>query len=164
MKNNESTRDARIVIGVDPGIKGGFAMFTPEGYAAYSFRDIMSCRDTIVDMCIDHWKCADPVVVIEQVSASPGMGVTSAFTFGRNVGDWDTMLRCLDFDINYVLPGVWSRPYRPQLPPSSEYNARKKALEQLAVELFPGVPNVTRASADALLICKYGVDNLLVEG
>ena len=140
-----------VVIGIDPGTKGGYAFFGKDRrFHAFTFKDFDRTKEHLAPL-----RDFSPKVVVEQVSSTPNMGCKSAFTFGNNVGRWQQFIEdTFGEKPEYVLPGIWQAPYRPLDP---QYTKRKRRLKKVAAHLFPDV-SVTLDNCDALLICKYGVD------
>lgn len=101
---------ARIVIGVDPGIRGGIAAIELAedgnkrlvcGIPRY---DKAACLRFIRSMKLN--KC---IVYVEEVHAMPRQGVSSMFTFGREVGFWEGLFFTLDIPTHFVTPQVWQK-------------------------------------------------------
>jgi crossover junction endodeoxyribonuclease RuvC len=100
-------------------------------------------------------KDARLVVFVEKVSAMPGQGVTSMFSFGRNFGQWEGAIAALGCEIHYVTPQRWKKVMLADAPKGKEA-ARMKALQlfpYLAEELKRKKDN---GRAEALLIGEYG--------
>jgi crossover junction endodeoxyribonuclease RuvC len=95
------------------------------------------------------------VVYVEKVSAMPGQGVTSMFSFGRNFGQWEGAVAALGCEIHYVTPQRWKKVMLADAPKGKEAS-RMKALQlfpYLAAELKRKKDN---GRAEALLIGEYG--------
>jgi crossover junction endodeoxyribonuclease RuvC len=101
-----------VYIGFDPGLKGGIS-------AVNEFGDILHTQSMPVTKgekgsSIDFHAVATLVrewepdfSVIEKVSAMPGQGVTSMFTFGMGFGGLQAVLCTLDSPFALVRPQVW---------------------------------------------------------
>ena len=48
-------------------------------------------------------------VIVEKVSAMPGQGVTSMFSFGRSFGVIEGILAAFEIPATYVMPSVWTK-------------------------------------------------------
>jgi len=48
-------------------------------------------------------------VIVEKVSAMPGQGVTSMFSFGRSLGVVEGIVAAYDIPVTYVMPSVWTK-------------------------------------------------------
>jgi hypothetical protein len=86
--------------------------------------------------------------VIESVHASPQMGVTSAFTFGRGYGFLRGLLIGAKIPFEEVSPVRW------QAALGCRSKGDKNVTKAKAGQLFPDV-KVTHANADALLLAEY---------
>ena len=109
-----------FTVGIDPGLKGGIAFYTPT--ALFAFRtptvkvpytkkgkkttrndmDLNECRVILQREDITQ-------VFLEKVSARPGQGVTSMFRFGQNLGQWQGLLTGMGIDYTLISPQVWKR-------------------------------------------------------
>jgi len=146
-----------VVIGIDPGKKGGAALLelgTGELVDCFPFRTLDMAADGFAEWrakySIDH-------VLIEHVHAYPGQGVVSAFTFGDNFGGWKGILaagKIRGHKLKFIEPRSWQRALGRKLPGHVQKTAHKNALKDLAAELYPQI-KVTLATADALLIARH---------
>jgi len=128
---------------IDPGVTGAYALFDSKESTfekLYSFKDILSSHIKLHGLNIDH-------VVIEQVHASPQMGPSSAFTFGKNYGEWLGLIVPLDIPITYHPPQKWQKPFNLQ----SQGDARKSELWCKAQDLYP-TTKILKKNADAILL------------
>ena len=144
-----------IVIGIDPGKSGGIAWIDETGKA---------CVEKMPDTLKDLWELIsnisgyygiykiDCVAYLEQVSSSPGMGVVSAFTFGNGFGHLEMALTAAGIPFERVRPQIWQKAMGCMTKGDKNVSKRK------AQELFPEI-KITHATADALLIAKYGHTN-----
>ncbi len=99
-------------------------------------------------------------IFLERVSASPQMGVTSAFQFGRGFGMVEGIIAALDWPIEYVTPPKWKKALNV---PADKDDARARACQLLARDAGlwtpqRGVFDKQQASgrAEAALIALYG--------
>lgn len=146
-------------LGIDPGKSGGAAVIShadrssaPIVEFAFSFKDKTECE--IFDF-FDSLPTIDSAR-LENVSASPQMGVTSAFTFGRGYGFLTGIITALGFSYELVTPQVWQRSMK-CMSAGKKIVTRKKA-QQLYASQFPlenGPKQITDYIADALLIATY---------
>lgn len=143
-------------LGIDPGKSGGAALLEEDGsfYAVEPFRS-----EEQMNAVLDSWPL-DRVVraALEKVHSFSGQGVVSAFSFGMNYGWWRGQLdsRGLSSKTRHVEPRAWQKAIGVQLPGHVQKTAHKNALKDVAQQMFPGV-RVTLATADALLIARFGV-------
>jgi len=139
-----------MTIGIDPG-KGGGVVFIRNRSVANAFK----CPESptlLVKLIREQTKgFRKKRAMIEQVHSMPRDGVVSAFSFGRNYGEWLGILAALNIPTVHVRPQVWQK-YYGKLP--KEKKSRKHKLKDLAYELYPGAKN-TLATADAVLIGHY---------
>ena len=154
-----------LIIGIDPGITGSICFFQdgkiidvvempnmPEGKknkkqvnGAQIFYEI-SLR--IKDLRKEEIK-----VIIEQVSAMPGQGVTSMFNFGQSFGILKGICSGMQLPMYFVRPAKWKKYF-------NLINSEKDASRTRAIEIFPyfsGQLSRKKDSnkADAILIASF---------
>ena len=98
-------------------------------------------------------------VIIEQVSAMPGQGVTSMFNFGQSFGAIKGICAALDLPIFFVRPSKWKKYF--ELINSSKDSSRTKV-----IEMYPSLSDqLTKKKdvnkSDAILIARYYSDTRL---
>lgn len=135
-----------MILGIDPGKSGGFAVITETDAVVFAF-DKMTPRDIV--LTLKEYIPNITVAYIEQVSAFPGQGVCSVFTFGQNYGWWQGVLTALGIPIERVSPLKW------QTYMKCRTGGNKNVSKARAQEIFPE-KKITHAIADALLIAEYG--------
>lgn len=103
-----------MIVGIDPGKSGGIAAVGDNGkfidgirmpIIKHGKRDVVDTRK--LSMWVDH--TALTCVVIEQVHAMPGQGVSSMFNFGRHTGaveGWALEWKC---PVYWVTPAKWKK-------------------------------------------------------
>jgi len=106
-----------IVMAIDPGLSGAIAVF--EGGALISILDIptheltrngKAKRQIAASDLAGIFTQHDPRhVIVEKVSAMPGQGVTSMFSFGRSLGIIEGIIAAYNIPVTYVTPGVWTK-------------------------------------------------------
>ena len=104
----------------------------------------------------------DIKVVIEQVSAMPGQGVTSMFNFGQSFGILKGICSAMQLPMYFVRPAKWKKYF-------NLINSEKDASRTKAIELFPSFSNDMAKKkdankADAILIGRYFLDHFNNEG
>ena len=154
-----------IIVGIDPGISGALCFFSngnvidvidmptmAEGKknkkqvnGRQIFNEILNIKNTFAGHKIN--------VVVEQVSAMPGQGVTSMFNFGQSFGVIKGICSAMELPIFYVRPAKWKKYF-------NLINAEKDASRTKAIEMFPKISEkLSRKKdnnkADAILIAKY---------
>ena len=92
-------------------------------------------------------------VIIEQVSAMPGQGVTSMFNFGQSFGILKGICSAMQLPMYFVRPAKWKKYF-------NLINSHKDASRTKAIEIFPSFSsNLTKKKdsnkADAILIASY---------
>lgn len=144
-----------IFIGIDPGKTGGIASVGDDGRVlrvdpmpatpADTYMALMAHRDQPdIWLSTNKTKC-----VMEWVSASPQMGVVSAFTFGRGFGNLEAFLLAADIPFDLTTPKHWQRVMQ------CLTGGNKNISKARAQALFPSFPKITHAIADALLIAEF---------
>ena len=154
-----------IVIGIDPGISGSICFFQDgkiidvvemptmiEGKknkkqvnGSQIFNEI-SERIKKIDK-------KDIKVIIEQVSAMPGQGVTSMFNFGQSYGILKGICSAMQLPMYFVRPAKWKKYF-------NLINSEKDASRTKAIEIFPYFSaQLSRKKdnnkADAILIASF---------
>ena len=154
-----------LVIGIDPGISGSICFFQDgkindvvemptmtEGKknkkqvnGSQIFNEI-SHRIKKIDK-------KDIRVVIEQVSAMPGQGVTSMFNFGQSFGILKGICSAMQLPMYFVRPAKWKKYF-------NLINSEKDASRTRAIEIFPYFSSqLSRKKdsnkADAILIASF---------
>ena len=154
-----------LIIGIDPGISGSIC-FLEEG----KILDVIEMPTMAegkknkkqvngsqiyneIKKKIDKSKNQDVRVVIEQVSAMPGQGVTSMFNFGQSFGILKGICSAMQLPMYFVRPAKWKRYF-------NLINSEKDASRTKAIEIFPYFSsNLAKKKdsnkADAILIASY---------
>ena len=149
-----------LVLGVDPGSKGGFALIG-DGVAPL----VWPMPETLTGLLAAMQERPRPdLAVIESVHAMPGQGVSSMFTFGRGFGQLEALLAFKGLPVAYVTPQRWQKAVLGRLPGSEG----KRAVIDWARQQWPAVSlrRTARCStdsdgmADALGIAFYGFKHL----
>ena len=143
-----------LIIGIDPGISGSICFFDngivkdviemptmTEGKknkrqvnGAQIFNEISERINKIEKKNIK--------VVIEQVSAMPGQGVTSMFNFGQSFGVLKGICSAMQLSMYFVRPAKWKRFF-------NLINAEKDASRTKAIEIFPYISTQLSRKKDA---------------
>ncbi len=93
-----------LIIGVDPGKSGGWAILTPEGARVGVMP--LAGKDPDLGALAASWRGAS-YAVVEKVGAMPGQGVVSMFSFGRSFGSVLGVLAGLGIPCELVTPQRW---------------------------------------------------------
>ena len=151
------------IIGIDPGLSGGIAVL--DDLKIYDIFDMPIMSEgkknknqlnsaQLVNIINEHvLKNEDTFVIVEQVSAMPGQGVTSMFNFGQTFGSIKGICAALKLPIFYVRPAKWKKHFE-------LINSSKDASRTKVIEIFPYISSqLSRKKdsnkADAILIASF---------
>ena len=154
-----------LIIGIDPGLSGSICFFEDgkildviemptmtEGKK--NKRQVNGSQVyNEISKRIEQVDKKDIKVIIEQVSAMPGQGVTSMFNFGQSYGILKGMCSAMQLPMYFVRPAKWKKYF-------SLINSEKDASRTKAIEIFPYFSsNLSKKKdsnkADAILIASY---------
>jgi len=154
-----------LVIGIDPGISGAICFFE-EGQIK-EIIDMPTMADgkknkrqvngpqiyNEIYSRINKISKNDITVVIEQVSAMPGQGVTSMFNFGQSFGVLKGICSAMQLSMQFVRPAKWKKYF-------SLIKTEKDASRTRVIEIFPYISSkLSRKKdsnkADAILIASF---------
>ena len=151
------------IIGIDPGLSGGIAVLENNKVLDIFDMPVMSegkknkrqlNSAQLVKLIKDNISKNEEVsVVVEQVNAMPGQGVTSMFNFGQTFGAIKGVCAALGLPIFFVRPAKWKKHF--ELINSSKDSSRTKA-----IEMFPSLSNDLAKKkdvnkSDAILIARF---------
>ena len=154
-----------LIIGIDPGISGSICFFEDgkildviemptmtEGKKNKKQVNGSQIYNEIIKK-IKNIDKKDIKVIIEQVSAMPGQGVTSMFNFGQSFGILKGMCSAMQLPMYFVRPTKWKKYF-------NLINSAKDASRTKAIEIFPYFSsNLAKKKdankADAILIASY---------
>ena len=159
------------IIGIDPGLSGAIAVIKNNKVLNLFEIPVMSegkknkrqlNSAQLVKLLKDNIEGEEEVsVVVEQVNAMPGQGVTSMFNFGQTFGAIKGICAALSLPIFFVRPSKWKKHF--ELINSSKDSSRTKAIEmypKLSSELSKK-KDVNKS--DAILIARFYSDTRLTE-
>ena len=100
-------------------------------------------------------------VVVEQVSAMPGQGVTSMFNFGQSFGVIKGICAAMQLSIFFVRPAKWKKYF-------GLINTEKDASRTKAIEMYPKLSSQLSKKkdvnkSDAILIARFFSETRLIE-
>ena len=100
-------------------------------------------------------------VIIEQVSAMPGQGVTSMFNFGQSFGILKGICSAMQLPMYFVRPAKWKKYF-------NLLNSEKDASRTRAIEIFPYFSSELSKKkdtnkADAILIASFYHETYKIE-
>lgn len=110
------TIEKTLIIGIDPGLKGGIVVFCEKLNSILAVYDIpvrkIANGKNEIDFyncaaIIDAWAPATRYAIIEDVHAMPEQGVVSMFNFGKTAGALEGMLASSLIKYRKVKPSVW---------------------------------------------------------
>ncbi|WP_299730133.1 hypothetical protein [uncultured Endozoicomonas sp.] len=150
-----------IIIGIDPGLKGGIAVLESDSKKIIRLEDMPVSPDGkkqkvngygLLKIFGGYTRDTVEMVYLERVGARPGQGVVSMFSFGRSYGAVEATVSLLGLSLTYVTPQSWKRR-------AGLVGAEKDASRGKVLDLYPDA-DVTRKKdngrADAVLIARYG--------
>ena len=141
-------------IGIDPGKSGGICVLSNETVRAYKCPETADKMATLFSIIIGNDAPIDIHITIEQVWARPTNGARHSFAYGTNYGIWFGLAAAHEVEMNVVSPQKWMAEVG--CPKGMEVKNRKHWLKDKAKELYPQIPKVTLATADAIMIAEYG--------
>ena len=131
-----------LIIGIDPGISGSICFFESgkileviemptmtEGKKNKRQVNGSQIYNEILKR-ITKTEKQNIRVIIEQVSAMPGQGVTSMFNFGQSFGILKGICSAMQLPIYFVRPAKWKKYF-------NLINSEKDASRTRAIEIFP---------------------------
>jgi len=151
-----------IVAGIDPGKTGALSILYPDGVALLFDVPIIKVKDKAKPAWIDWevtWRNAlalntPDMIVIEDIAARPGQGVTSMFTFGRTLGFVHAIAASAKVPIHFTTPAQWKGKL-------GLLNSSKGASREKVRTLFPRIAHAVErvkddGRAEATLIAYFG--------
>ncbi len=105
-----------VTIGIDPGLSGALAVLSGGSFEAV--HDLPVIRDhslawidgsELQSILLDALRGRTAHAVVERVSAMPGQGVASSFSFGVGFGSVLSVLQAMQISIELVTPATWKR-------------------------------------------------------
>ena len=162
-----------LIIGIDPGISGSICFFQDGKIVDVIEMPTMTegkknkkqvNGSQIFNEISEKIKKLDKKeikVVIEQVSAMPGQGVTSMFNFGQSFGILKGICSAMQLPMYFVRPAKWKKYF-------NLINSEKDASRTRAIEIFPyfsGQLSRKKDSnkADAILIASFYYETYKIE-
>ena len=160
-----------LIIGIDPGISGAICFFEDGQVKEIIDMPVMAegkknkrqingpqTYNEILKR-INKFQKKDIIVVIEQVSAMPGQGVTSMFNFGQSFGVIKGICAALSLPIYFVRPTKWKKHF-------NLIKTNKDASRTKVIEAYPEISSKLHRKkdsnrADAILIALYFNDTQL---
>ena len=159
------------IIGIDPGLSGAIAILEdskikelfdmpvmPDGKK--NKRQLNSAL--LVKLIKDNIEnLENTIMIVEQVNAMPGQGVTSMFNFGQTFGAIKGICAALGLPIFFVRPAKWKKHFE-------LINSSKDASRTKAIEMYPSFSEQLSKKkdsnkADAILIASFYYETYKLE-
>ena len=154
-----------LIIGIDPGISGALCFFEngeiKEVIEMPSMADGKKNKRQIngpqlyneILSRINNIPNKKIFVVVEQVSAMPGQGVTSMFNFGQSFGVIKGICSAMQLSMYFVRPAKWKKYF-------NLIKTQKDASRAKAIQIFPYISSKLSKKkdankADAILIASF---------
>ena len=162
-----------LIIGIDPGLSGSICFFEDGRILDVVEMPTMTegkknkkqvNGSQIYNEIFNRIKQRDKKeikVIIEQVSAMPGQGVTSMFNFGQSYGILKGICSAMRLPMYFVRPAKWKKYF-------NLINSEKDASRTRAIEIFPYFSSqLSRKKdsnkADAILIASFYYETYKIE-
>ena len=157
------------IIGIDPGLSGAIAVLDNNKVLKIYDMPVMAegkknkrqlTSAQLVNIIKENINSHEEInVVVEQVNAMPGQGVTSMFNFGQTFGAIKGVCAALNLPIFFIRPSKWKKYF--ELINSSKDSSRTKA-----IEMYPSIANQLSKKkdvnkSDAILIARFFSDTRL---
>ena len=154
-----------LIIGIDPGISGSICFF--EDGKIIDIVEMPSMAEgkknkkqvngsqiyNEINSRIKKLNKQEIKVVIEQVSAMPGQGVTSMFNFGQSFGVLKGICSAMELPMYFIRPAKWKKYF-------NLINSEKDASRTKAIQIFPYISSQLSKKkdsnkADAILLASF---------
>ena len=162
-----------LIIGIDPGISGSICFF--ENGKIIDVLEMPTMTDgkknkkqvngaqiyNEISTKIRGIEKQNLKVIIEQVSAMPGQGVTSMFNFGQSFGILKGICSAMQLPMYFVRPAKWKKYF-------GLIKSEKDASRTKAIEMFPYFSSQLSKKkdsnkADAILIASFYYETYKLE-
>ena len=151
------------IIGIDPGLSGAIAVMHDKKVINMYDMPVMAegkknkrqlNSSQLVNIIKENiHEDEETIVVVEQVNAMPGQGVTSMFNFGQTFGAIKGVCAALKLPIFFVRPSKWKKYFE-------LINSSKDASRTKVIEMYPTLSGQLAKKrdvnkSDAILIAKF---------
>jgi len=151
------------IIGIDPGLSGAIAVMHDKKVINMYDMPVMAegkknkrqlNSSQLVNIIKENInEDEETIVVVEQVNAMPGQGVTSMFNFGQTFGAIKGVCAALKLPIFFVRPSKWKKHFE-------LINSSKDASRTKVIEMYPTLSGQLSKKrdvnkSDAVLIAKF---------
>ena len=157
------------IIGIDPGLSGAIAVLEDIKVLSLFEMPVMAegkknkrqlNSAQLVNIIKENTNDEEEIaVIVEQVNAMPGQGVTSMFNFGQTFGAIKGVCAALALPIFFVRPSKWKKHFE-------LINSSKDASRTKVIEMYPSFSKQLAKKkdvnkSDAILIARFFAETRL---
>ena len=157
------------IIGIDPGLSGAIAVLEDIKVISLFEMPVMAegkknkrqlNSAQLVNLIKENTNGDEEIaVIVEQVNAMPGQGVTSMFNFGQTFGAIKGVCAALGLPIFFVRPSKWKKHFE-------LINSSKDASRTKVIEMYPSFSKQLAKKkdvnkSDAILIARFFAETRL---
>ena len=157
------------IIGIDPGLSGAIAVLEDIKVISLFEMPVMAegkknkrqlNSAQLVNIIKENTNGDEEIaVIVEQVNAMPGQGVTSMFNFGQTFGAIKGVCAALGLPIFFVRPSKWKKHFE-------LINSSKDASRTKVIEMYPSFSKQLAKKkdvnkSDAILIARFFAETRL---
>ena len=157
------------IIGIDPGLSGAIAVLEDIKVLSLFEMPVMAegkknkrqlNSAQLVNIIKENTNDEEEIaVIVEQVNAMPGQGVTSMFNFGQTFGAIKGVCAALGLPIFFVRPSKWKKYFE-------LINSSKDASRTKVIEMYPSFSKQLAKKkdvnkSDAILIARFFAETRL---
>ncbi len=157
------------IIGIDPGLSGAIAVLKDIKVLSLFEMPVMAegkknkrqlNSAQLVNIIKENTNDEEEIaVIVEQVNAMPGQGVTSMFNFGQTFGAIKGVCAALGLPIFFVRPSKWKKHFE-------LINSSKDASRTKVIEMYPSFSKQLEKKkdvnkSDAILIARFFAETRL---
>ena len=134
----------KAFIGIDPGASGAISALIIKDGIVFDHLT-MEYKSKGLTGYIEDIKSMNHIqkILVEQVHAMPGQGVSSTFTFGQRFGEILGVLTALGSGYELVSPQKWMKEIG-AIKPSSSKSDRKKLISEKVIAIYPETGSLIR--------------------
>lgn len=165
LRYNNANGEIMRILGIDPGLNGALALVDDGKLLDLVDIEASDSRINAAHLAglIQRWM--PDFAVCEVVTARPGQGVTSMFTFGHGLGTITAVLATLGIPHLLIRPQVWQSHFGIEAS-SKDKTEHKREIADRAEALYPSAPlygpkgGLKDGRSDALLLAHYAHEHL----
>lgn len=136
-------------IGIDPGKSGALAVIDGKSIQVVKFDEGAYIAQ------LNQYEGLTAVCCLEHVSAMPGQGVTSMFSFGQNFGWIQGVLRAFGIPFELVRPQKWKKEFSITADKNSSVAVCQRLFPDVSLLPTPRCKKPDDNMAEALLMAEY---------